>query len=630
MIEDLKARVIETVKGIFADKPDEEVYKWCERNFYVTSGERIGQLNTDITPWIREPLEYMCKHYEVTDLAFMFGSQLGKTLMLMLAKAYILVNQPRDILFVMPSRDEGIDYVKERWEPTVEACPPLLALKASGRELYTHTSMFYTAAWLNVVGSNSPSKLASRARGVVIKDEIDKYPDATKKETSATRNADKRSKTFSCPKRISASTPTTDYRGIYLDYLAGDQSCREVPCPHCGEYIELVFEQIKWSGGEKVDGVRDLDAVQRSAHYECQKCQGKIVDGHKYEMNLKGRWRPTNPKAPERRRSFTMPSWYALWADTSFGRTAVKYLEAKDSFNLQDFDTNERGMPYIPPAETVDWKVLAARREPYHLGTINDKIAVLTAFCDVQGSWLEWGVIGWGENAENWVVEHEQIIGDPSSVEVWEALEETILRKRALPLDWTFIDYGGHHGQRSIDFVKKMAGHRVYLHFGSKDINCPVNGRKTKTKKPIVDLYTTGVGSGKRWVMSALKAAEGKHGRSHFSCDLDDEYFQQLCAEQLKPEKIHGEEVFKWISTRARNEALDIHVGCYAGLKRLSNARLKRRFAELAARNKKGDGGAPVDDDRGPDQDLQKPVARGRRRGARRVVRPGGGFVGGF
>lgn len=580
-------RIIDAALSYFQPKSEETAREWCERNIVLTSahGQYPGPLSLDLTPWIIEPLECICRDHTLTDIALMFGSQLAKTLLLMLSKCYILVNSPRDILFMMPNKDMAGSYSEERWQPLVEACPPLAERITSDRDKYRKHDMYYTAAWLNLVGSNSPANIASRARPVIFQDETDKTQGATAKETSASRNADKRSKTFANPKRVKTSTPTDENGVIYKEFMAADQREFEVACPYCGKYIEQLMEQIKWSPNAKVDGKWDIDQVKATAYYKCQHCEGRITDGHKTAMNRNWRWTPRNPDAPSHRASFHAPSWIAPWPETSYGHTAAKYLEAQASFDMQDFDTNERGMPYVIESTKVSWELLAARREPYTLGSIPDQAAVLTAFCDVQDTWLEWFVWGWGEGMENWVVEHEVMHGDTSKPDVWEALKITILQERDLPLDWTFIDYGGHRGQESIEFARAMSSHKVYLHFGSKNIDCPVNGRKTKTKKPITELYETGVGNAKRWTLSALLTGMVGPGYCHFPAALDEEFFKQLCAERLQPKKgMSGEK--EWKKIRARNEAADGFAGCYAAYKRLNKGLLKRRYDALNERRK--------------------------------------------
>ena len=48
-----------------------------------------------------------------------------------------------------------------------------------------------------------------------------------------------------------------------------------VPCPHCGEYIELKFAQIKWPSK---DDVPDNAERAEMAFYVCQACGGVITD----------------------------------------------------------------------------------------------------------------------------------------------------------------------------------------------------------------------------------------------------------------------------------------------------------------------------------------------------------------
>jgi phage terminase large subunit GpA-like protein len=601
----IKNKIITTAIKYFEAKSTQPIWKWAEENIILTEehGQYPGPLNTALTPWIREPLEWMCADHEVTDIALRFASQTAKTLCEMIAMSYQLSEQQRSILFVMPSEDQAKDFSQERWQPLASACKPLAAIKTPEADKYRKLDMLYGSAWLNLVGSNSPGNVASRPRPIVYLAECDKLKDASKKESSAAANAAKRTKTFAAPKRIYDSTPTTETGKINIEYEAGNQCHWQVPCPHCGTYIELLLEQIKWDTAAKTEDGWDLDRVNRSAHYQCQNCGGTITDAHKTKINLHGKHVPTNPIAPKHRRSTTVPSWVAPWPDTTFGRTAVKYLEALRTYNMQDFDTNERGIPYRVDARKLDHETLLDRREDYP--ALPPAVVLRTAFIDIQDDRLEYIEIGWGAGLENWLLQLEAFIGDPGLPAVWDELHAHLIAKQdsVMPLSWCFIDHGGHFPQDAAEFALKC--HRtglphVHLQKGDNVAWSPVLGRATHTKTPRCRLYYTGVDSAKLKIMSLLNTqapeAEGQQNKAqslkpkayplkpipgycHLPAWLTEEQAKQLCAEEIREKHNHGETIKYWYQTNKRNELLDGYVGCYAALKRLGETYYSRRIS---------------------------------------------------
>ena len=581
--------LIDAAAEFFAPLPDLAVWEWAEQNVFLpqTEAQVPGPYSTDLVPFVREPMEAVCRMPNVIDVTLMWAAQTTKTTMLNVTKLYDIANQPRNILNVMPSIDLARSFSETRWLPLVHACPPVADLIPSDRHAIKNLEQNFTNMLMTFVGSNSPANLASRPVPRIDQDETDKFKEATTKEASADKLADHRCKTFANPSKNKTSTPTTESGIIYREFIKGDQREYFTPCPNCGEYIMLLMEQIKWPQELKTTDGWDFDAVKRSTYYECQECGFHINDGHKTKMNRAGEWRPQNIHAPSSHRSYHLTSWQAPWASCTFGATAVKYLNAMKEFTIQDFDNSERGWPSRVEAQKMDWEILAARRETYNQGQIPLlDVALLTAFVDVQGDWLEFFLWGWGEGTENWLIEHEMLHGDPSAPQVWEALTETLSRTRDLPIDWIFIDYGGHHGQEAIEYAKKMGTRKVFLHKGSTIESDPVNGRVTWTKKPRTRLYFTGVGNGKRSCLSMMKTDAAGPGYCHYPSNIDDEFFKQLCSEELRTKYKHGAPTEYWHQTRKRNEAIDGFVGAYAGLKRLNQGIIKRRIAELTARRK--------------------------------------------
>lgn len=133
--------------------------------------------------------------------------------------------------------------------------------------------MRFYMAW-----ATSASRLANRPLSYVFLDEEDKYPPtAGKKEASPSDLAKKRTRTFRHMRKIwRSSSPSVETGPIWtamqdfhmiFDYWA--------LCPICGREQKMVFEQIKWTEGE-----RDPKAIEasRDVWYECEHCGEKCDD----------------------------------------------------------------------------------------------------------------------------------------------------------------------------------------------------------------------------------------------------------------------------------------------------------------------------------------------------------------
>jgi len=80
-----------------------------------------------------------------------------------------------------------------------------------------------------------------------------------------------------------------------------------VPCPHCGQHIELIFKQIAWKGDNP-----------ETAVYLCQQCGGEITDQDKAQILRAGCWQEVEQTAnrPNMRRWVNqMYSPIIRWAD---------------------------------------------------------------------------------------------------------------------------------------------------------------------------------------------------------------------------------------------------------------------------------------------------------------------------
>jgi phage terminase large subunit GpA-like protein len=225
---------------------------------------------------------------------------------------------------------------------------------------------------------------------------------------------------------------------------------------------------------------------------------------------------------------------------------------------------------------------LRQRIDAYRVGQVLAGALLLTAGVDVQGDRLEITVKGWGRGEESWLVDWQQIFGDPSQIgpgSVWEELAKLLdkgyphaggatLRIRAMA-----VDSGGHHTQEVYANARAHRRRHVIAINGQSKPGRPILGRPSavdfnfrgQVVKHGVKLWPVGSDTAKTKIYNRLKITEPGADCMHFPAGLPDNYFAQLTAEKQVKSYVNGFERFKWVKDAGvRNEAIDCEVYAYA------------------------------------------------------------------
>lgn len=353
----LTAKLERSLRDVFAPVDNREVWQWAEDEIVLTrrQTETPGPYSTLLTPYIKEPLNCFSDPH-VTDMCLCFGSQTSKTTAMMIGAAWRMVNNPAPTIWVMPSEHLARSFSENRWQPMVDDCDRLRALKPSNVHRFKTLEQQFRDCTLVFIGSNSPANLASRPAGLLIMDETDKFAMPTEREAGAVSLAENRTKAYTNALRIKASTPTTVEGEIWQSFMQGDQRYYYVPCPHCNTMQRLLWQNVKWSTDARAENESwNEDAVRASAYYECAHCKEKITDMHKTRMLRAGEWRATNANSAQGRRSYHLNSLYAPWRSCGFGELAVVFLRQKASLmGLQDFINGALAEPWIDDLDKQD------------------------------------------------------------------------------------------------------------------------------------------------------------------------------------------------------------------------------------------------------------------------------------
>jgi phage terminase large subunit GpA-like protein len=367
----------------------------------------------------------------IEDITFVACTQVGKTECINNCTGYSVHQDPGPTLFIYPTQALAETISVNRLQPMIESTPVLAEewLKKASKVLEIQFKKMYLA----LVGSNSPSSLASRPIKNVLMDELEKFGMATKEEADPESLAIERTKTFAGQRKIlAASTPTHELGRIWKRWQSAHARYRfHVPCPQCGHYQVLTFDQLKWSGGLEASE----DEIRASCFYQCEACQGRIEDRHKARMLGQGKWIPEN-EVPQRIRkvAFHLNALYSPWV--TFAEMAIKFVESRpfpDEF--RNFVNSWLGEPWRDQATSRTLDQVLALQSDYGRGVVPVEAKILTAGADVQKGHIFWMVVAWGDMGTHWIIDYGRI--DAPEDDPTPALDELAaqLNNRVFPTD---------------------------------------------------------------------------------------------------------------------------------------------------------------------------------------------------
>lgn len=555
-------------KNIFI-KPRLNPLEWSE-NYRVLSQEASANFGKfKALPYQKEVLEVVGDD-EVQEVVLMWASQLGKSEILNNIVGYFIHQDPSTILFLLPTEDVAEDYSKRRLAPMFRDVKELGELINSREANNTILLKNFKGGNLALVGSNSPSKLASKPIRVLIVDEADRCE--ITKEGHSIDLAQKRTNTFLNRKIIKVSTPTiTGASYIEREYESSDKRKFYIPCPHCSFPQALKFQNIIWTKSE--DDRVDFNSVR----YQCCECGALWDEQEKNKAVALGWWERENKDA--KKVGFYLNAIYSPFF--TMAEIAKDFLNSKDdAHKLQVFKNTIEAISFEPPSIKMEEVELFKRREDYKPSELPNDIIFITAGVDVQKDRLEVEFKGWGVGYENWGIEHLKIWGETQETSVWEKLYRE-LKKPFYKKDGTKINTtitlidSGYNKDRVYSFVK--LDKRFFASKGASEQEKKkefVN--KPKIDAPGVGLFSLGTYAGKSELFRLLSIKDKGAGYCHYPQSYTLDYFKQLTAEKLvKKRSKNGYEMLSFENTKgARNEALDLSVLCLAGAKILKLDRL--------------------------------------------------------
>ena len=263
----------------------------------------------------------------VRQVSIMKSARVGYTRCLDHAVGYYVHQDPSPILMVLPRIEDCEDFSRSEILPMLTDTPVLAALtgdiKTRDANQRILKRMFRNGASIAFVGANSPAGFRRISARVVLLDEVDGFPFEAGFEGDQILLAQKRSETFWNRRCILGSTPTLKYQSrIEKAFLDSDQRHFHVPCPSCGQFQVLKWENLRW------DKAPDGTHLPHTAHFVCERHGCIIEEHHKPAMIAAGRW--------VAEKQFTGHAGFHLWTAYSlFPNASWQNISRRISGGLQ-------------------------------------------------------------------------------------------------------------------------------------------------------------------------------------------------------------------------------------------------------------------------------------------------------
>lgn len=542
-------------------KPPEEltVSEWAGKYRFLDerSSSMPGKWKNEMTPYLVGIMDEF-NNYQTEKIVFCKCTQLGGTEALNNMICFSVAQDPAPMMIVYPTSELADSVVEQRIKPMLKASKE--TKKHFKERNSSKNELQFDNMYISIVGSNSPSELASRPIRYLFLDEVDKYPNASKREADPISLAVERTKTFSNRKIYMCSTPTTRTGHIWEEKEKADiEKHYFVPCPHCGEFIELKFAQIRWP-----DDNEKLSAADKAefAQYICQECGNTINDADKMEMLQKGKWETVKENT-----KFTKT--VAFWINTlyspftRFSQIAKAYLIAKDDTEaLHNFTNSWLAEPWEDTKLKTNAETVMERQTDLPEFVVPEWTRLLTAGVDVQETSLYYIIRAWGEYLTSQLVTRGQVTSFRDIERVMN-LEYTKPDGTVKLVDLCLIDSGDQ-----TDEVYDFAAMNSEWCLPSKGTSSMVNYfklssvNKTSSKAYGMTLALVDGGKYKDMIAGRMKRENGTGSWMVFD-GIDLEYCTQVTAEHKITEKGGGGKLrTRWVqkTSHADNHYLDCEV----------------------------------------------------------------------
>lgn len=440
-----------------------DVFAPKNRKLPRKSGQGYDLYSHDEAPYLALPMRSLNEH-QYLYTAIVGPAQCGKTVVAENQLQHAVEKQPRNMLWYMQTDDSVEAYVKARINPMVsihEGMRSRLGDKPEDNAQHFKNFGAMRAEFLSYTYNNVINKNAH----LIVADEWDAYDESFGDPKTL---LDRRRQYYgrlshllaiSHPDRAEGLDPNKHWRhGIMRLYADSTRFVWYWPCPHCGCYSSPAptakrVMTLEWPK----DGT--LDEIERGAYLLCPVNGCVIQDHERRAMNIAalnspfGGWIGHGQEISETGEvtgdliQSDIAGFWILGVMSNFllkgiGGLASDWAKTQREFEVSGEDKNLKEVVVkqigIPHAKTlnvgnVEAETLAERAllEEQPLGVVPEGVRALFAWFDVQPTYFDLMVRGFGPDSESWVVDKRHIPAETATDrKAWDDLLEELIAKR--------------------------------------------------------------------------------------------------------------------------------------------------------------------------------------------------------
>lgn len=463
--------------------------KWAEQKWYLPPSVTTlpGYYRFDVAPFLREIVDCLSVDSPVREVAVMKGVQLGLTVGVLENTIGYYVDAVKTAPVLMVTADAELAKIRmESYVTPMLQFSGLDHLIKSADEKNTRKTgktdkkiEWVGGGFLIPFGAQNANKLRSVSIQILLRDEIDGWPDVVGKDGDPIKlSADRTAAYESSRKILDISTPLIKGQSkIEQRFRLGDQRYYFVCCLGCGHPQTLRWRRENPDTGEITGIVWDLDEnknlIPGSVRYLCERCGHAHTNDDKTRLlspEYGAHWKPTAEPSHPHIRSYHISALYSPVGMQTWEACVRKWLEAwdvehnrpRDNGQLQVFYNNVLGETFEIRGEKLRFDTVSThRRHSYSFGEIPNEwasqfcgspVQILTCAVDVHADNLAVAVFGWCKDRRSVLVDYWRFSGDTEQLDdqaTWGRLQELILAKtyvaddgKLYRLQLTLIDSG--------------------------------------------------------------------------------------------------------------------------------------------------------------------------------------------
>ncbi len=474
------------VRAILRPPEDLRVSEWVERyrRLHDRDAAEPGPFSFEKIPYMLEPTDAFADP-GVRSIVLIKASRCSGTELINNIAAYSIDARPMPCIYVLPRADDVEEEFKGRLKRLIEASTKLAAHIPGGNwateEAITLDTMTVMAAAATAAGD-----FIRRTSGLNLFDEVDNCAAFAGRLGDIWTLLEDRLTTYGYRgKQVGVSTPTVTEGAGWKAWLKSDQRRYWCPCPRCGHYQILQFDQLKLAPGHEDQRDPERIEFEQLARYLCENpaCGALLPESEKLWMTARGLWVPacqkvttpldiaskelverahfragaqryvpplTGEKPIGWRRGYWCDATVSPWR--TFSAFLAKFFATKDDPpQYRVFWNGWRALPWQEAAQSTDAADLRPKVELGHPPeVIPDRAVVLLGYADVQASWLYYNLWAFGPGEEAWLIRH----GTAADFEEFESI--------ALGTQYPYADGKGSLACRFIGYDSGYRTARVY------------------------------------------------------------------------------------------------------------------------------------------------------------------------